>query len=233
MNKTAIMQPYLFPYIGYWQMIAAVDNYVVYDDVNFIKGGWINRNNILLDGKTHLLTFRLNGASSFKKINEIEVEDSMANKTKLISKINSAYSKAPYFEDIISLIERILNYSNRNLAKFTFNHLTEICNYLDIKTNLILSSSIQKDNNLKAQDKVIDICKGFNTDLYINAIGGRDLYSKEDFKKVGIELKFLQTKIVEYKQFKNPFVANLSIIDLMMFNSKDELKEMLQSYNLS
>ena len=130
MIKTAIMQPYLFPYIGYWQLISAVDNYIIYDDVNFIKGGWINRNNILLNSQKHLFTFQLNNSSSFKKIRDIEISDSPRNK-KLLTCFENSYSKAPYKKEIMPLLEEIINYPNRNLACYSFNHIKKICDYLN------------------------------------------------------------------------------------------------------
>lgn len=225
----AIMQPYLFPYIGYWQLIKAVDTFVIYDDVNFIKKGYINRNNILANGKEQNFTLELIGASQNKLINEIEVGN---NSKKLIKLINRNYIKAPYFEDIFPIIEDILNQNKKNIAKFIGYSLQQISNYIDIETNFIYSSNIEKDNTLKGQDKVLEICKILNASNYINAIGGQKLYNKEDFNVKNIELNFLETEFVEYKQFKNEFVAYLSIIDVLMFNSKQVVKNMLEKYLL-
>jgi len=232
MNKTGIMQPYFFPYIGYWQMINAVDTLVVYDDVNFIKGGWINRNNILLNEKSHLITLGLSQASSFKKINEIEVSTDRNNNKKLLACIESGYKKAPFFSEAFPVIEKIILNEEQNLALFLATQIKLLCEYLNIDTKIIMSSSIDKNNDLKGQDKVIEICKKLNTEIYINAVGGQELYSKEDFRDAGMELNFIKTKDVEYKQFKNEFVPWLSIIDLMMFNSKEEITEFLNSYEL-
>lgn len=225
----AIMQPYLFPYIGYWQLINAVDTFVIYDDVNFIKQGYINRNSILSNGKSQVITMELIGASSNKLINEIEVGN---NRSKLSKTIKQNYIKAPYFEIIYPLIENILNQNEKNLGKFIRYSLEQISNYLEINTKFIYSSDIEKDNALKAQDKVIEICNILKADKYINAIGGKELYNKEIFKENGMELNFLKTELVEYKQFKNDFVPYLSIIDVLMFNSKDEIKNMLNRYEL-
>ncbi len=225
----AIMQPYLFPYIGYWQLINAVDTFVIYDDVNFIKQGYINRNSILSNGKSQVITMELIGASSNKLINEVEVGNS---RKKLSKTIKQNYNKAPYFEVVYPLIENILNQNEKNLGKFIRYSLEQISNYLEINTKFIYSSDIEKDNVLKAQDKVLEICNILKADKYINAIGGQELYNKEIFKENGIELNFLKTELVEYKQFKNDFVPYLSIIDILMFNSKDEIKNMLNRYEL-
>ena len=225
----AIMQPYLFAYIGYWKLIKAVDTFVIYDDVNFIKQGYINRNNILSNDKKQLLTLELIGASSNKLINEIEVG---RNIKKIKRTIENAYVKAPYFDTAYPIIENILSQQEKNLAKFIGYSLWKISEYLQIDTKFIYSSEIEKNNYLKAQNKVIDICVRLKADRYINAIGGQELYDKENFKDKDIELNFLQEELHEYKQFENDFIPYLSIIDVMMFNSKDEIKMMLDEYEL-
>jgi len=225
----AIMQPYLFPYIGYWQLINAVDTFVIYDDVNFIKQGYINRNNILSIDKAQRFTLELIGASSFKLINEIEVG---VNSKKLLKTIKHNYLKSPYFEAVFPLIHKILGQEERNLAKYIGYSLQEIADYLQISTELVYSSDVKKNGSLKAEDKVIDICTMLNADTYINSIGGRKLYNKRRFKDRGIELKYLSSNPKEYKQYKNNFVPSLSIIDIMMFNSKVEIEYMLNEYEL-
>ncbi len=225
----AIMQPYLFPYIGYWQLIGTVDTFVIYDDVSFIKQGYINKNNILSNNKTQPFTLELIGASSNKLINEIKVGN---NTKKILKTIKQNYIKASYFKNIYPILEDILNQNEKNLAKFLGYSLQKILDYLEINTKLIYSSNIEKDSNLKAQNKVIDISKRLNATNYINAIGGQELYDKKSFQKENIELSFLKTEIIEYKQFNNEFISYLSIIDILMFNSKTEIKEMLNRYTL-
>ena len=230
-KKIAIMQPYFFPYIGYWQLINAVDKYVVYDDVNYIKGGWINRNNILLNGSKHLITIPLEEASSFKLINEISITKNEILKNKLIKTIKSAYVKAPYYETIMPIIEALI-LDNTNIAMLNYNIILAVKNYLNINTEILLSSQIKKDNNLKAQDKVIHIAHILGATEYINAIGGQELYSKDDFSKENIKLSFLKTGNIKYTQFKNEFVPYLSFIDILMFNSPEQIKEMLNDFEL-
>lgn len=223
----AIMQPYLFPYIGYWQLINVVDTFVIYDDVNYIKKGYINRNKILLNKKPKQFTVELMGASQNKLINEIEIGN---NCIKILKSINQSYVKAPYFKNIFPLIEDIFNQKERNLAKFIGYSLEVISNYLNINTNFIYSSDIEKNNNLKGQDKILDICNKLKAKEYVNAIGGQELYSKDEFISKNIQLNFLKTELIEYEQFQNEFVPYLSIIDIMMFNSISEIKNMLDRY---
>jgi hypothetical protein len=227
--RLAIMQPYFLPYIGYFQLIKAVDKYVIYDDVNFIKGGWINRNKILLNGSAFMINVPMLGASPNKKINEIQVGH---NKQKLLQTIIQAYSKSPYFKNVIPLVSEIINYENENLAQYIANSIIQIAKYLQINTEFILSSEISKNNELKAQDKVISICKILNADTYLNAFGGQELYSKTEFEKNKIVLKFLETNHIEYNQFKNDFIPGLSIIDILMFNSVEEIRLILSNFTL-
>ena len=230
--KIAIMQPYFFPYIGYWQLINAVDRYVIYDDVNFIKKGWINRNNILINGQPKLINLQISKASQNKLINEIELLGNEKYNVKLLKTIKASYKKAPYYEEVFPLIKNIIEQDEKNLAKFLAESIVEISKYLGIKTKFVMSSDIEKNNSLRGQDKIIEICKILGADEYINAIGGQKLYSYSDFVTKGIGLKFLQTGDIEYKQFKSEFVPNLSIIDVMMFNSVEEINNMLNDYEL-
>lgn len=227
--KVAIMQPYFLPYIGYFQLIRSVDTFVIYDDVNYIKQGWINRNNILINNQAHLFTLTLNNASSFKPINQIDLK---ANHQKILKTIYFAYLKAKQFPMVYNLMEDILLDPETNLAKFIFNSIKKINQFLQIETKLILSSAIEKNNNLKGQEKVIEICKILKCETYINSIGGQSLYSKEEFKKNNINLKFIKSREISYEQLGANFVPWLSIVDVMMFNPPDKIRSFLDQYDL-
>lgn len=229
--KIGIMQPYFFPYLAYWQLINIVDLYVVYDDVTYIKGGWINRNNILLEGNRHLIMLPLEKASSFKKINEIYItKDAIAIK-KIIKMLESAYGKAPYFDIIMPMIRRLI-VNNATISGLNYCALIEINKYLGINTKILLSSEIDKNNDLKGQDKVIHINKLLGGDTYINAIGGLTLYNRDLFKENSLDIHFLQMEDTPYLQYKNEFISKLSIIDILMFNSKYEAMELLKKYTI-
>jgi len=223
------MQPYFFPYIGYFQLINAVDKFVIYDDVNYIKQGWINRNRILLEGKAHFFTLDLFNASSFKLINEIEMGN---NRYKLVKTIEQIYKKAAFFHEVFPLIEEIMTYKENNLALFLENSIRKIALFFNIQTNIIVSSMIKKDVSQKGQDKVLDICKKMDASIYINSIGGQELYSKEIFNQEGIGLKFIKSQPINYTQFNNEFIPWLSILDVIMFNSVEEIQGMLGQYEL-
>lgn len=225
-----IMQPYFMPYIGYFQLMKAVDKYIIYDDVNYIKGGWVNRNNILINGKKKMFTISLSGASPNKLFNEIEIKDDFK---KLIKTLQMNYSKSAHFKETMLLMERIISYPNKQLAQFVGNSFQEILNYLSINTEIIFSSDINKDNALRGQDKVLNICNIIGADTYYNAIGGQELYKKEEFEATGITLYFIETIIQHYSQPQVPdFVPYLSIIDVLMNNSKKDINALLDSFIL-
>ena len=230
--KVAIMQPYFLPYIGYFQLINAVDVFVIYDDVNFINKGWLNRNNILVNGKEFLFNINLQEASQNKVINQINIEGNSNWKKKLLKTITLSYKKAPFFVEVFPIMENILGQEEKNLAKFISYSLQKICSFLSIETTIVISSEIEKNNNLKGQNKIIEICKKLQGDKYINAVGGIELYDKDIFSKHGISLNFIKSNLIIYSQFKNEFIPWLSIIDVMMFNSPEQIKEFLSQYDL-
>lgn len=227
--KIAIMQPYFFPYLGYWQLLGAVDKFVIYDDVNYFRKGFINRNSILVNGRSSLITLELKGASQNKKINNIEVG---ANSGKILKTIEYSYKKSVFFESIFPLILKIINNNEDNLAKYLSYSLDEISSYLELETKIYLSSKINKNNALKGEDKILAICESLGAKVYINSIGGTDLYKKENFFRKDIDLRFLKPEPLSYKQYSKSFIPNLSIIDVLMFNSKEDIKLMLTKYFL-
>lgn len=226
-----IMQPYFMPYIGYWQLMAAVDKYVVYDNIEYTKKGWINRNRILQNEKDEYITLPLKKDSDYLSVNQRFLSD-VFDRNKLIRQIESAYRKAPYFRDIFPVVVDIIGYDNGNLFQYIYYSITKIRNLLGITSELIISSSVNIDETLKGKDKVLALCKALGADTYYNAIGGQSLYDKQEFLQDGISLYFLQTADIQYPQFRNDFVANLSIIDVLMFNSLEQTRQLLTQYTL-
>ncbi|HMM02870.1 MULTISPECIES: WbqC family protein [unclassified Dysgonomonas] len=229
--KLGIMQPYFLPYIGYFQLLNAVDKYVIYDNIQYTKKGWINRNRILQNGKDLMITIPLEKDSDYLDIKDRCLSVGF-DKKKLLNQTRESYRKAPYFDMLMPLIERIVNYDDTNLFHYIDNSIREICKYLDIKTEIIISSTLDIDHSLKGQDKVIAICKELKATDYYNAIGGQELYSPEEFKKENINLYFISSNPIEYKQFANEFVPWLSILDVMMFNSLENIHKILDNYKL-
>lgn len=230
--KIGIMQPYFFPYIGYWQLINIVDKYVIFDDVNYINRGWINRNRILFDGKPRYFNIMLKGASQNKLINEIEVDNGTKQIARNLMILKQAYGKAPFFQEAFPVIEAILCEEESNLGRFNGLLIRKICIYLEIDTEIIFSSELQKNNSLKGQEKIIDICRNLGATSYYNVIGGKDLYRREKFSQHNIKLYFVCADTIRYKQFDDIFWDNLSIIDVMMFNSREKIQRFLKMYKL-
>lgn len=226
------MQPYFFPYIGYFQLLNLVDKYVVYDNGLFAKNKWAFRNRILSNGEPLYFRVNLLKASQNQRFNEVKVfNDIEAKKTK-IRTLECSYGKAPYFSEVMPLLEQFLleDYDNLSDCSVASNRL--VCDYLGIKTEILISSELNYDKNLKKQYGIFDICRVLGGDEYINAIGGTKLYDFEEFRENGIELAFLKADEIEYDQFDKGFVPNLSIIDVMMFNSVPEIQDMLTRYTL-
>lgn len=228
-----IMQPYLFPYIGYWQLINIVDTFVIYDNIQFSKKGWFHRNNILLDGKKKLFSIPLKKDSDSLDVVERYISDGAEKEiNKIIRQIEIAYKKAPYFKDVFPMIKEIFQNKEINLFKYIYNSVLEICNYLEIDTKIIISSTVDIEHSLKSQDKVIALNKVLNATKYINPIGGIELYDFEKFQNENIELFFLNSNVPEYNQFGKEFIPYLSIIDVLMFNSREDIKKLLLEYKL-
>lgn len=215
--KVAIMQPYFMPYIGYFQLINAVDKFVIYDNIKYTKKGWINRNLILQNGKDVMFSLPLKKDSDYRDVYERELSAGF-DRDKLLNQIRGAYQTAPYFTQIFPLIEQIVGYEDTNLFRFLHHSIVKLCAYLNIRTEISISSSINIDHGLKNQDKVIALCEALSASSYVNSMGGIALYSKKEFTGRGITLNFIHSKKLEYTQFRNEFVPWLSIIDVMMFN---------------
>lgn len=220
--KLAIMQPYFLPYIGYFQLIASVDQFIVYDNIKYTKKGWINRNRMLQNGSDVMFSLPLKKDSDSLDVVQRELAGDF-NREKLLNQFKGAYRKAPYFEQIMPLIEQIVRFEDNNLFAYLHHAILKTCAHLGITTEIKKSSCIAIDHTLKNQDKVLALCEAVDASIYVNAIGGMDLYSKETFQEKGIELKFIQSKPFEYAQFGDAFVPWLSIVDVMMFNSQEAL----------
>jgi len=227
------MQPYFLPYIGYFQLINAVDTFVVYDNIKYTKKGWINRNRILANNQDEYITLPLKKDSDFLNIDQRILADSFdEDKDKMLRKIASFYKKAPCFNAAYNLIEEIMNTPERNLFHFNYHSLVKTCSYLNIDTKFIVTSSLPVNHDLKSQDRVLELCKYLKANVYVNPIGGKTmgLYDADVFNENGVKLQFLRSDNIEYPQFDEPFVPWLSILDVMMFNDVEQINRMLTLY---
>lgn len=230
--KLAAMQPYLFPYLGYFQLIQAVDVFIILDTVQYIKQGWINRNYLLHRGQRKLFTLPLVRAGSFRPINEKRIAEEAKNRKKILNLISESYREAPFFQEVYPLLETGLGAGERRLDLCLLATLQAVCGYLGISTPLIPLSRLPLGPGARGLERLLALCRHFRATDYLNSIGGLQLYSSERFAGEGIRLSFLKTRILEYPQFGRPFVPQLSIIDLLMFNPRETLKTLLTAYDL-
>ncbi len=224
------MQPYFMPYIGYFQLINAVDKFVFYDDVNFIKQGWINRNKIWVNSNEWTFTIPLENASSFKLINCTKINSRLyytwVNKFKYT--IEQNYKKSPYFEIVMPLIENVIDNSFENISELAIHSVTNVSRYLKINTEFFTSSIHFHDTKgLNRTERLISISQKSNSDVYINPLGGEQLYCGNDFQKNDIELKFLASNKTTSIDWIKQERSNLSIIDILMCYSPEQIKQLL------
>lgn len=232
--KVALMQPYFLPYIGYWQLIKAVDIFVIYDDVQYIKQGWVNRNRFIVNGKVSYFTLPVSKGSMNDLIKEKTIQPQWFNKErgKFIKSMMQNYGKSQYASLLDKIVE-VIRCDDNELSVFLEHTLKEICLLLDINTNVIRSSKINHNRDLIGAKRVIDICKSLGTKQYINSIGGIELYSKGEFKESGIDLKFIKSTLVPYEQIGcKSFEPNLSILDVLLNCGIEQFQVMLNQYKL-
>lgn len=232
MPRIAVMQPYLFPYLGYFHLMHAVDRFIVLDDVNYIPRGWINRNAILAGGRASRFSIPVRSASQNRKINELERGDDVKWRSKFLRRLESSYRKAPCFAPTMSLVTEILESAERHLATWLVMSLRRTCVQLGLDTD-ILPTTVPYDNHaLKAEQRIVDICRRENAGTYVNLIGGRSLYDVQRFAERSVQLRFTRSRFPPYRQFKHDFVPGLSILDVLMFNDTAQLRVQLSAYDL-
>ena len=229
------MQPYLFPHIGYFQLMHAVDRFVVADDVQFIKQGWINRNRLLINGNATYFSVPLKRHAAAALIKDVEINDAPGRRwrTTLLKTIANFYRRAPSFDAVYPIVERVIGGPFTTIADMARASLREVRDYLGIPASIVDSSARYANAHLKGQDRVIDTCRAEGATDYVNAIGGRALYSREVFLAHGIRLHFICSDAIEYSQFKPPFVPSLSVIDVLMFNAQSDACGLLARYQLA
>ena len=220
-SKLAAMQPYLFPYIGYFQLIKAVDNFVLLNDVGYFKKGWLHRNQILLNDAPFLFTIPIIKASQNRKINQHVIMNGWSKE--LYKTLKHAYNKAPYYEENKDIIKICLNVcENRVLSDAAEIVLKELCHILDLNVDFYLSSNLDTGNKIR-QHRIIELCKLNNDTQYINLMGGKikGLYSQKDFKS--IDLKFIE---------RTDDWGDYSVIHYLFTKGREKTKNILNDYRL-
>jgi hypothetical protein len=234
--RLAIMQPYLFPYIGYFQLIHAADRFVVYDDVAYIKQGWINRNRILINGEPSFFSVPIKHASSFTSICDTLIDDDRQHARwveKLLKTFDNAYRRAPEFTRVFPMLELVFSRKTTRVADLAVASVKAIASLLEMNTSFVDSSTTFGNRALKGEERVLSICAAEGARQYVNLPGGRELYSHERFEARGIQLSFVQPRPIEYRQFGAPFVPWLSIIDVLMFNPIETVRGFLDAYDFT
>ncbi len=232
-SRVAIMQPYFLPYLGYWQLMGCVEKFVVYDDIQFTKKGWIHRNRYLNNGSDQMFTLPLKKDSDYLDVVERSLSDSWeVEKNKLKRKIEGAYKKAPRFYEGMPVFEECLEYKGGNLFDFVLNSIKVIREKLDIGAELMISSEIGDSKHLNGQERVLEICRTLGATEYVNPIGGYELYQRKAFCSQGVELKFHKIGDVMYDQNQKEFLPNLSVLDMLMFVGIDGVKGELTNFEL-
>lgn len=227
------MQPYLFPYLGYFQLINAVDEFVLGDVLQYEKESWINRNRILVNGQPKLITFPLKKDRFDALIREKQFVDNIGGeREKLLKIIRNCYSRAPNFSAFFSVLEDVIQFPAVNLAEYAENSIRRLCRYAGITTPIRLASELGLPIRMDKQERVVQTVKALNGGMYINPRSGTALYRSQYFEEHGLELRFLHMGNVRYRQFKEPFTPNLSIIDVLMFNDPFTLRHLLEDYAL-
>ena len=227
------MQPYFLPYIGYFQLINAVDEFIVYDNIQFSKKGWFHRNRMLQNGKDEYFSLTLKKDSDYLDVKDRYLSDNWKeDREKLLRKIKENYRKAPHFNEVYPLIETLFRFEESNLFGYIFNSIKVLCDFLEIKTPLTISSGLPINHDLKSQEKVIALVQSVQGKTYLNPIGGFDLYTTGDFKERELHLQFHKAQPISYQQFGNEFVPWLSVLDLLMFNEKNQVIEWLTAFDI-
>ena len=226
--NVAVMQPYFLPYIGYFQLIGAVDQFILCDSLQYSRGGWINRNRMLMNGRARMFTLPLRKASGFSEISGRMIADGF-DRDKLLHLFRVAYHRAPFFPGTDALLESILRNPEQNLFRFVHASIAAVCSHLGIATHLRMLSDIPIGHGLKRLERLFAVCDAVGADAYVNAIGGMSYFSQEAFAERGIRLSFLKPEPVAYEQSGGAFVPWLSIVDLLMFKGPEEVRELVST----
>jgi hypothetical protein len=229
----SIMQPYFFPYLGYFQLVHAADAFVAYDTAQYSRGGWINRNRILGADGPAWFTLPVAHDDISLPIDQRHYADPGGDaRQRLLRKLDNQYRRAPRFRAAMDLLEPLLLNRETNVAAYNLHALRGVCAHLGITTRIEPASALPPTAGLRGTDAVLGLCRQFGADTYVNSIGGTGLYSPEAFARQGLALRFLRSEATPYPQFGGEPVAALSIIDVLMFNDPARIATMLGQYRL-
>lgn len=236
MKRVAIMQPYFFPYLGYFSLIKHTDQFILFDPVQFIRHGWIERNRILKQGEGWLyIKVPLVKHERDTLIKDIHIDNAQNWQQTILAQLQTYKKIAPYYEDVVGIVNRVFEKQTDSIVELNKKCLEEICSYLNIKINLQVFSEMNLQlAHVDAPDEwALNICKALEGDVeYWNPPGGEEFFDRKKYEEANIPLRFQKVELKPYDQHRETFEAGLSIIDVLMFNSREEVGNMLDSYEL-
>lgn len=222
----SVMQPYFFPYLGYYQLVAQSDLFIFLDDVNYINKGWINRNRVLVNGEPSFITVPLSGASQNRMINEIEVNYQEKWDEKMLRNIEMNYKKAPFFESAFPVIQSVVSAKQKSISQLCVLSISKVFDYLELNPNYSFSSILNPEKEKAGEERIISLVAQNKGNIYVNPEGGQELYHLEHFQNANLELKFIKMTPTAYKQIKAvDFIPYLSMIDVLMHVSSEEIRD--------
>ncbi len=228
-RRVAVMQPYFFPYLGTFQLAQAVDAFVFFDDVAFIKKGYIHRNALLGPSGPQPFTIPVRDASQNRAIGE----HAYAGEWKpFLATLRQLYGRAPMFDAVYPLVESVALDPEENVARKNALGFMRVFEYLGIQREWRFASRHALPDELRAQQRILALCEREGATTYVNAAGGRALYEPQAFSGAGVELRFLASEARAYDQGREPFVPNLSMIDLLMHCEPSAVRERLRQFKL-
>lgn len=232
MRTAVVMQPYFFPYLGYFQLVAASSVFVYFQDASYIKGGWINRNRVLVQGRPHVFTVPIEKASSHRTIEATNIANAQDWRSHFVRLLEQAYARAPFRDRVLNLVSNVVYSTTSSIGRLAEESVRAVCAYVGFVPQWRQSHEFQFSDSPRGAARIKRICQALEAERYVNAPGGKALYDAQDFQRAGIELRFLRPVLPEYEQTGGAFVSGLSIIDVLMFNSPEVTRTWMEAYEL-
>jgi len=234
--KLAIMQPYFFPYLGYFSLIKNTDKFILLDSVQFIYHGWVERNRILKQNNGWLyIKVPLIRHSQKTLIKDIKIDNGQNWKQKIFSQLHHYKKISPFYFKVMKIVEKIFEKDYNDIVSLNKETIIVICKYLDIDREIPIFSKMNLSIEIpKAADEwALNICNSLsNISEYWNPPGGQSFFDISKYEKAGIKLKFHKIILNPYEQKREIFEPGLSIIDALMFNSPEKVNRILEQYEL-
>lgn len=227
-----VMQPYFFPYLGYFELIQKTDRWVVFDTVQYNARSWMNRNRILhpIEG-TQYIGVPVRHAPKGTPIREIRLIDKAAAERRVLGQLAHYRRHAPYYEAVTGLVGGTFAVASDRLVDVNLAGLSAVCRYLAVPFTWQLCSDLRINGADigHAGAWALAIARHLDASRYINPPGGRILFRPEEWREAGIELRFTEPPTLRYSCAPYEFVEHLSILDVLMWMSPDKVRSALMS----